>query len=209
LSRRASTAVIAWVLAAAHAPSAASAEIIDRVRATVGGHRILASDVAAARTFGLVDVEGAADPDAEALSRLIDRILVLTEVIRYAPPEPEDRAVTRELETVRARFDGPDAFSAALARVGLEETHLREWLRQDLRALAYLDQRFVVTQPSEEEIAAAYGRDAARWARQGARLPLEDVRPAIVRALVSERRAARVEEWLSGLRRRTAIVTRP
>jgi hypothetical protein len=199
---------LAWAIAVMPGWPAA-AEVVDRVRATVDGHLILASDVAAARTFGLVVAGESADPDADALSRLVDRALVLSEVNRYAPPEPDDRAVSTELERVQSRFAGPGEFAAALARVGLEVTHLREWLRQDLRALAYLDQRFVVTPPAEEEIAAVYARDAARFLRQGTPLTLEEARPDIVRQLVGERRAARVEEWLSGLRQRTTISILP
>jgi hypothetical protein len=43
---------------------------------------------------------------------------------------------------VRQRFPSPAAFEAALARSGIDEQHLRETLRQDLRMRAYLDQRF-------------------------------------------------------------------
>ena len=43
---------------------------------------------------------------------------------------------------MRARFPSPAAFDAALARSGIDEKHLRETLRQDLRIRAYLDQRF-------------------------------------------------------------------
>jgi hypothetical protein len=43
---------------------------------------------------------------------------------------------------VRARFPAPDAFNAALARSGIDEKHLRETVRQNLRMTAYLDQRF-------------------------------------------------------------------
>jgi hypothetical protein len=201
------TALVASAVAAVFGSSAPAAEVIDRVRATVGGHLILASDVEAARMFGLVTPDDAADE--EVLSRLIDRALILGEVSRYAPPEPEDEAVAREVQAVRARFDTPDEFTAALARAGLEETHLREWLRQDLRVLAYLDERFVVTPPGEDEIVAIYARDAARLTRQGVPVTFEEARPAIVRAIQSERRAARVDEWVAGLRRRTPIVARP
>jgi hypothetical protein len=203
-ARRLLAAVAASGLAAVFGASAPAGEVIDRVRATVGGHLILASDVEAARMFGLVTVDDAAGE--EVLSRLIDRALILGEVSRYAPPEPEGEAVAREVQAVRARFDTPDEFAAALARAGLEETHLREWLRQDLRVMAYLDERFVVTPPGEDEIAAIYARDAAR---QGLAVTFEEARPAIVRAIESERRAARVDEWVAGLRRRTPIVTRP
>jgi hypothetical protein len=205
-ARRLLAAVAASGLAAVFGASAPAGEVIDRVRATVGGHLILASDVEAARMFGLVTVDDAAGE--EVLSRLIDRALILGEVDRYAPPEPEDEAVAREVQAVRARFDTPDEFTAALARAGIEETHLREWLRQDLRVMAYLDERFVVTPPGEDEIAAIYARDAARLTRQGIPVTFEEARPAIVRAIEGERRAARVDEWVAGLRRRTPIVTR-
>jgi hypothetical protein len=46
------------------------------------------------------------------------------------------------VERVRNRFASPDAFNAALARSGIDEQHLRETLRQNLRMAAYLDQRF-------------------------------------------------------------------
>jgi hypothetical protein len=76
------------------------------------------------------------------LSKLIDRELALAEVDRYAPPEPTAAMVDREVERVRQRFTSPAAFDAALARSGIDEKHLRETLRQDLRTRAYLDQRF-------------------------------------------------------------------
>jgi len=76
------------------------------------------------------------------LDKLIDRELVLAEVDRYAPPEPEAAAVDREIARVHDRFASAQAFEAALERSGIDDKHLRETLRQDLRAAAYLDQRF-------------------------------------------------------------------
>jgi hypothetical protein len=64
------------------------------------------------------------------------------EVDRYAPPEPTADAVDREIDAVRARFPSQAALEAALARSGIDERHLRETLRQDLRIRAYLGQRF-------------------------------------------------------------------
>lgn len=118
------------------------AETIDRVLAVVGGQLITLTDVTAATDFGLQTTEGAADPVRGVLNKLIDRELALAEVDRYAPPEPTAAMVDRELERVRQRFASPDAFDAALARSGIDEKHLRETLRQDLRTRAYLDQRF-------------------------------------------------------------------
>jgi hypothetical protein len=122
------------------------AETIDRVLAVVSGQLITLTDVVAARDLGLQSAEGAADPVRAVLTRLIDRELVLAEVDRYAPQEPTAEAVDRELLRVRARFASPAALDAALARSGIDEQHLRETLRQDLRVAAYMDQRFTAAE---------------------------------------------------------------
>ncbi len=122
--------------------SAPRAETIDRVLAVVGGQLITLTDVTAARDLGLQSAEGASDPVRAVLTKLIDRELVLAEVERYAPPEPTADAVDQEVQRVRERFPSRAALDAALGRSGIDEKHLRETLRQDLRTRAYLDQRF-------------------------------------------------------------------
>jgi hypothetical protein len=88
-----------WLLLSA----APGAEVLDRVLAVVAGDLILMSDVRAARDFGFITA-GGADPDGQALARLIDRALILAEVERFAPPEPEAAAVDKGLALVRERF---------------------------------------------------------------------------------------------------------
>jgi hypothetical protein len=132
---------VLWLAMAA----AGAAETIDRVLALVAGQLITLTDVSAARDLGLVSPEpAAADPVRSVLSKLIDRELILAEADRYAPPEPDAEAVDREMERVRSRLASPQAFALALARSGIDEKHLRETLREDLRIGAYLDQRFTV-----------------------------------------------------------------
>jgi hypothetical protein len=115
--------------------------VIDRVMAVVAGDLILLSDVRAAREFGLIE-SAATDSDRDVLSGLINRSLMLAEVDRYAPPEPAADAILAALQPVRGRFATQQQFDAALARVGLDEAHLRAVVRDDLRIRAYLDQRF-------------------------------------------------------------------
>ena len=122
--------------------SRASGEVIDRVLAVVSGDLITLTDVTAARDLGLTAVAGASDPIRATLDRLIDRELALAEVERYGPPEPSPEAIDAEVAKVRARFPSAAAFAGALTRSGIDETHLRETLRQDLRIRAYEDQRF-------------------------------------------------------------------
>ena len=130
----------------------ASAETIDRVLAVVAGQLITLTDVTAARDLGLQATDNAADPVRAILSKLIDRELILAEVDRYAPPEPTAEAVDREVERIRARFSSADGLASALARSGIDEKHLREIIRQDLRIRAYLDQRFASAQERRQAL---------------------------------------------------------
>ena len=120
--------------------------------AVVGGQLILLTDVTAARDLGLQTADGSADPVRTILTKLIDRELVLTEVDRYAPPEPEAEAVDREIQRVRARFASPREFDATLARSGIDENHVRETVRQDLRIVAYMTQRFTAAGDRRQQL---------------------------------------------------------
>ena len=131
---------------------AASAETIDRVLAVVAGQLITLTDVTAARDLGLQSADNVPDPVRAILSKLIDRELILAEVDRYAPPEPTAEAVDREVGRIRARFPSADALAAALARSGVDEKHLLEMVRQDLRIRAYLDQRFASAQDRRQTL---------------------------------------------------------
>lgn len=132
--------------------SPASAETLDRVLAVVGGGVITLTDVVAARDLGLQSAGGAADPIRAVLSQLIDRELVLVEVERYAPAEPSADAVDAEVANVRQRFPSAEALTAALTRSGIDEKHLRETLRQDLRIRAYEDQRFAAAGDRRDQL---------------------------------------------------------
>ena len=180
------------------------AEVLDRVLAIVAGDLILLSDVQAARGFGFVSVEGA-DPDAQALARMIDRALILAEVERFTPPEPDAASVDKGLVLVRERFSSPQAFDAALARVGIEERHLREYVRQDLRMNAYLEQRFTAVPPPEDEIGRYYREHPDLYTRNGVLMTFDAARPEIVQVLAAESRRAMVNDWVAGLRRRADV----
>ena len=128
------------------------AETIDRVLAVVARQLITLTDVTAARDLGLQSADNAVDPVRAVLSRLIDRELILAEVDRYAPPEPTADAIDREVERIRARFASADELASALARSGIDDRHLRETVRQDLRIHAYLDQRFASAQDRRQAL---------------------------------------------------------
>ena len=93
---------------------------------------------------------------------------------------------------------------ARSTRFGIEESHLRETLRANLRLRAYLEQRFTVVAPSDEEIAAYYREHPDGFTRGGRVPPLDEVRDDVVQTLAFDRRQTMVDEWIAGLRRRAA-----
>jgi hypothetical protein len=198
-------ALLASVVAAL--PCRAAAEMIDRVLAVAAGELIMLSDVTSARDLGLVAPDpGSPDPIRSVLAKLIDRELVLAEVDRYAPPEPPPAAIERELQSVRARFPDRRAFDAALARSGIDENHLRETLRQNLRIRAYEDQRFSVPPPGDDELRRYFAGHAQMFARNGQPPAFDDVRNDVAQAVTAEKRRALIDEWVAGLRRRGDVI---
>lgn len=200
-------AALAAGLAALLLAAPAGAEVIDRILAVVNGSIITLSDVRAAQRFELIPPEVTTDPVAAGLQRLIDRRLMLAEVERYAPPEPDPAAIDAALAAVRARFPDALALETELVRYGLSHEELRGFLRDTLRLRAYLDQRFASTsEPSEAEVLRYYQDHEGDFAENGKARPYDAAREQARAALIGERRAALVEEWVDGLRRRAALV---
>lgn len=132
-------------------------EIIDRILAVVGGQTVTLSDVRAALQFGLVTPSTASDdPLGSALDRLIDRTLMLGEVDRFQPPEPDPVEITIRVDDLERRAGSPAAFATSLAVTGTTREQLRRHIRDDLRMATYLNQRFGVnTAPAARAAAIA------------------------------------------------------
>ncbi len=137
------TCALVWSALLACPPSAGADEVIDRVLAVVSGEVITLSDVRTARELGRVDTAGAPDPVRAALTQLIDRALVLAEVDRFAPPEPAAAAVEAQYAELVSRLGGRANVDSTFNRLGVDESLVRELLREDLRISAYFNQRFV------------------------------------------------------------------
>src|SRR3954468_15334767 len=148
--------LVVFALAASIAGGGATlrAEIIDRILAVVDGAIIMQSDVAVAVRLGLVPSGTGPDVTAAALDRLIERQLILSEVDRYAPPDPPEAEIERHVSDIRLRAGTQFDAVLLLGGIGLEQ--LRREVRNDLRIDAYLQQRFGAIQPSEDEILQYY-----------------------------------------------------
>jgi hypothetical protein len=177
------------------------AEVIDRVLAIVDGRLITLSDVRTTITLGLV-------PPAldAALERWIDRVLVLQEVERFAPPDPAAAAVDQRVRDVEQRF-GPDTLADTLKALGVDQHWMRQWARDDLRVEAYIEQRFAGSmEPTEDELENYYREHRAEFRRDGGDALPADAHPTARKRVMAARRAALMADWLTGLRRRADIV---
>jgi hypothetical protein len=188
------------------------AQVVDRLVAIVGEQAITLSDVRAARTLGLIDVPaGATATDETLIDKLVERELMRAEIERFGMPQPPPDAVEERVRTVSGRFGASDAWKAALGSCGLSESRFRAWLADDLRIVQYLQQRFdAAAQPTDEEVQQFYQSREREFTTDGGRpRPFDDVRDEARRRLTDLRRRTLVDEWLTGLRRRTEVVLLP
>lgn len=209
---RAGTAVLAaWLVCLAAPPASAQAPagdaLLERTLAVVGGQAIMASDAALATRLGLIEAESGPS-SASAITRLIERLLMLHEVARFAPPEPDAAAVAVRVGAIRQRAGTPADLQAILDRAGVTMAYVEAWVRDDLRIAAYLEQRFASAgAPTTAEIDFYYQQHVDEFMRAGVSQD-EGLRQSRER-LAQERRRALIADWLADVRKRTDLVEFP
>ena len=134
------------VIAAVVVPALALAQtaILDRILAIVDGQIIMHSDVRAFIDLGLVDIPAGPSQEAEVLTWLIERQVVIDQVDRFVVAEPDSGTVDRRLDHVRSQLPGDSDLELILDRVGLAPDDLRQLIVDDIRRDAYLANRFEV-----------------------------------------------------------------
>jgi hypothetical protein len=142
------------------------AQVLDRVLARVDGQAILLSDVRLARTIGLGGVQ-AADDDQAALRHLVERQLMLAEVLRSQPPAPDQAA--RGLAEFVTRAGGQEAAAAALRAAGVPQGYLAQLAAEVASVDAYIRQRFGADPVAPAR--ATWARDLRRRSRVECAVP--------------------------------------
>lgn len=129
-----------------------SDEVIDRLMAVVSGRTITLSDVTAAGLFHLVQVPpGTTDAAGYTVERLVERTLILAEVDRFQPPEPDPIEITIRVDALEREAGSAAAFDKRLAVTGMTREQLRRHIRDELRITTYLNQRFGGPETAERQ----------------------------------------------------------
>jgi len=179
---------------------------LDRVMARVGTESLFETDVKAALGLGMVELTGSLDPQTAALEQLIDRQLMLTEILRSVSPEPDAAAIDEEVQRMRSYAAG--TLKSVMATNGIDDVFLRRAARDTLRIQLYLDTRFPELAVSDAEAQQYYNNNQSAFSRNGVLMTFDQAAGAAREQASRDRRDARIRQWLEGLRRRTEI-TRP
>jgi hypothetical protein len=196
--------------------AAFGAVVLDRVAIIVGRRVVKSSnldrDLRASQFVNGEPLNLGPQAKRKIIERMIDQELIRQEIMGggYSrPAEQEAVAFLQQLKRDRAR--GSDVqFAAALAKYGLTEEQLRQYLWWQLTVLRFIEERFrpgvLVT---DQDVKAYYEQNRAQLEKANPKSnSFEALDPKIREILVGERVNKVFNEWLDQARRNTRIQTR-
>ena len=204
-------AILAIVLLVA---SVLSAEVIDRIVATVNNAPLLQSDledsirVEAFLQQRTLSSFTTTDRSA-ALTRLVDQELLRQQM--QGEFEISESEIDAQIAAVRAQCNttGNDvAWHSLLASYGLDEHLLRDRLGAQITTLRFVDLRLRPTVHIDRDAVEAYYRETLvpKLHQMGAKVdPLSEVAPKIEELLAQKRMDELLNAWLSNLRNQSII----
>jgi peptidyl-prolyl cis-trans isomerase SurA len=192
-------------------PARASAEVIDRIIATVNGHIILESDWDEALCYEALlsnrNLDQFTDDDRRAvLDRLIDQELLREQMKSADFPHATDAEVTARVADARnqyAQAASGEAWRALLAQYHLAEKDLFTHVRQQIDVMRLVDARLRPAVEIDSKSIEAYYRDqfVPRLKQSGAsEVPLAEVSAKIRELLTQEKVSELLVSWLQTLR---------
>jgi len=193
------------------------AEIIDRIAVSVGNRVITTSELD--REIRVTAFLNRVPPDFSpaarraTVDRMVEQKLIRHEMENSRYPVPDAAEIEPLLVQLRKDRGGDAAYLQALSAAGITEQDLREALLWQRTFLMFLDVRFragiQVTAQSIQDYFDRVVAPAARAARPGANVDVDDYREQIERTLAGGLVDQETTKWLDDARRRTEIVYHP
>ena len=181
-------------------------DLIDSVLAVVEGQVIMLSDVRAFLDLRLLESPDATDPMPPVLTALIERRLILDEVVRYGLEDPPPAEVEARLADLVVRVGGPEGFERRLLALGFTIDDLTQVLRDDLRIERYLTRRFPsARQPTADEVAAYFREHAVEFQTGGVPQSFDAARDEARRRLSEALRQDLIDDWVERLTTRAEV----
>lgn len=197
-----------------HKLPAERGDVVDGIAATINGELILESDIEEEERFTRLYPYGAAEgksPREQALTRLIDRTLMLQQLAGFPQVPVTDAEIAKEEGDLRKDLPAcshVDCVSDAgwqkfLASDGFTREELRDRLRQRVQVSRFIEQRFrSAVRIEDKQISDFYTNTMLpEYARQHATAPpLEAVHDRVQEVLLQQQVSALLDEWLKTLR---------
>ncbi len=197
-----------------HKLPAERGDVVDRIVAIVNGDLVLESDVEEEERFTKLypyDQDETKSPRDEAVTRLIDRALILQQLSGFPAVPVTDDEVNKEEADLRKDLPEcahKDCTSEAewnhfLADAGFTENELRARLKQRSQVLHFIEQRFRAgIRINDPQIEEYYNNTLLpQYAKQKATAPpLDSIRDRIEEILLQEQVSTLLDAWLKTLR---------
>jgi len=198
--------------------AAGSADIIDRIAASVGNRVITRTDVE--REIRVAAFQDGVKPDLQperkqaVLQAMIEQKLIERELENSRYPLPDAPELAPVIEQFKKQHFKDDAdYQRALAEYGITQQDFTSELLWQRTLLLFIQVRFESgVQLTDQEIADYFEktvRPAAEAAHPGQPVTLEDYRSQIVTKLEGERANRQLDVWLAEAKRRTEITIHP
>jgi len=198
----------------AHKKPAERGVIVDRIVGIVNGDLVLESDVDEEERFSQLypyGVNSEETPRQQAITRLIDRTLVLQQMAGFPVTPVSDDEVNRDESDLRKDLPEcghTDCASNAgwmhfLASKGFTKDELRARLRQRIGVLHFIEQRFRSGVRISDQQIEQYYNDMLlpEYAKQHATAPpLDSIRDRIQEILLQQQVSSMMDSWLKTLR---------
>jgi peptidyl-prolyl cis-trans isomerase SurA len=192
-------------------PEPGSAQVIDRIIATVNGHIILQSDWDEALCYEALltnrTLAQFTDDDRRAvLDRLIDQELLHEQMKSADFPHATDAEVAARVANARKQYpqaSSSDAWQALLAQYHLAEKDLLAHVRQQIDVMRLVDARLRPAVEIDSKSIEAYYRDqfVPKLKQSGAsEVPLAEVSAKIRELLTEQKVSELLVSWLQTLR---------
>ncbi len=188
--------------------SFSDAMVVERIAAVVNNRVIILSTLNAATELRKADIQIEEDISDEDLIRkkvlweLIDRSLIINEAEKFGMTKIPDAEITEALEEIKKAYPTEVEFEKALSRWGMNTEDLKLYIKEQIIALKFIDQRIrFFVKVSDEDIAKFYIENKPAYENKS----MEDIKAEIEVYLTEDEVAKQLEEYIKKLRAKAEI----